>query len=115
MTQGFGLETLGVRTERGAIVTDEHMQTNVPGVYAVGDCNGRLMLAHAAYRQAEVAVHHICGVSDSVSQSVVPSVIYTPGALLRRMTAATASASSSMTRTRTALRACSSSGPTPRR
>lgn len=77
MTQGFGLETLGVRTERGAIVTDEHMQTNVPGVYAVGDCNGRLMLAHAAYRQAEVAVHHICGVSDSVSQSVVPSVIYT--------------------------------------
>ena len=77
MTQGFGLETLGVRTERGAIVTDEHMQTNVPGVYAVGDCNGRLMLAHAAYRQAEVAVHHICGVSDSVSESIVPSVIYT--------------------------------------
>lgn len=77
MTQGFGLETLGVRTERGAIVTDEHMQTNVPGVYAVGDCNGRLMLAHAAYRQAEVAVYHICGVSDSVSESVVPSVIYT--------------------------------------
>lgn len=77
MTQGLGLETLGVRTERGAIVTDEHMQTNVPGVYAVGDCNGRLMLAHAAYRQAEVAVHHICGVSDSVEDSVVPSVIYT--------------------------------------
>ena len=77
MTQGVGIETLGIRTERGAIVTDEHMQTNVPGVYAVGDCNGRLMLAHAAYRQAEVAVNHIRGRSDSIDGSVVPSVIYT--------------------------------------
>lgn len=38
-TAGCGLETLGIRTERGAICTDEHMMTNVPNVYAVGDCN----------------------------------------------------------------------------
>ena len=53
-TAGIGLENVGVLTERGAIVTDERMQTNVPGIYAVGDANGKAMLAHTAYREAEV-------------------------------------------------------------
>lgn len=74
---GIGLETLGVYTERGAIVTDEKMNTNVAGVYAVGDCNGKSMLAHTAYREAEVAVNNICGVRDAMRYDSISSVIYT--------------------------------------
>lgn len=76
-TAGLGLETLGIATDRAAIVTDQHMRTNVDGVYAVGDCNGRLMLAHTAYREAEVAVNHMLGIPDEMRYEVVPSVIYT--------------------------------------
>ena len=74
---GVNVEALGIVTERGAIVTDSHMCTNVPGVYAVGDCNGKLMLAHTAYREAEVAVHHMQGVKDDMRYDHIPSVIYT--------------------------------------
>ena len=77
VTRGFGLETLGVATERPGIVVDEHLQTNVPGVYAIGDCNGKLMLAHTAYREAEVAVNHMAGIKDRIDYSIIPSVIYT--------------------------------------
>ena len=49
-TTGIGLETIGVATERGAVVTDAHMRTNVKNVYAAGDVNGKSMLAHTAYR-----------------------------------------------------------------
>ena len=76
-TQDIGLETLNIYTERGAIVTDEHLQTNVPGVYAVGDVNGKIMLAHTAYREAEVAVNHILGKKDYMRYNAIPSVIYT--------------------------------------
>ncbi len=71
------VEALQIQTERGAIVTDRHMCTNVPGVYAIGDCNGKLMLAHTAYREAEVAVHHMQGVKDEMNYDAIPSVIYT--------------------------------------
>ena len=66
-----------MQTERGAVVTDRYMCTNVPGVYAVGDCNGKLMLAHTAYREAEVAVNHMLGIKDEMRYEAVPSVIYT--------------------------------------
>ena len=74
---GLGTETLGLALERGAVVTDEHMRTNVPGVWAIGDCNGKLMLAHTAYREAEVAVNDMLGKKDVIDYSVIPSVIYT--------------------------------------
>ena len=76
-TQNMGIENLNVYMERGAVVTDEHMQTSVAGVYAVGDVNGKLMLAHTAYREAEVAVNHILGKRDFMRYSAIPSVIYT--------------------------------------
>lgn len=76
-TQGIGIESLGVYMERGAVMTDEHMQTNVAGVYAVGDINGKIMLAHTAYREAEVAVNHILGKKDMMRYNAIPSVIYT--------------------------------------
>lgn len=77
MTQGIGLENIGVLTERGAIVTNEKMETNVAGVYAAGDVNGKLMLAHTAYREGEVAVNNMLGKADRVNYNSIPSVIYT--------------------------------------
>jgi len=77
LVEGFGLENTGVAVERGAIVTDKHGLTNVPNIYAVGDVNGKYMLAHAAYREAEVAVNHILGKRDVMRYDAIPSVIYT--------------------------------------
>ena len=77
VTQGFGLENIGVNLDRGAIVTDDMMRTNVANVYAVGDVNGKIMLAHTAYREAEVAINNITGKKDRMRYNVIPSVIYT--------------------------------------
>jgi dihydrolipoamide dehydrogenase len=74
---GFGLESIGVWTDRGAIVTDERLRTNVPKVYAAGDVNGKVMLAHTAQREAEVAVNDMFGRRDVMSYNSIPSVIYT--------------------------------------
>lgn len=76
-TAGSGIENIGVLTERGAIVTNEYCQTNVSGVWAAGDVNGRSMLAHTAYREGEVAVNNILGKRDRVNYASIPSVIYT--------------------------------------
>ena len=58
--EGYGLENTGVQTtERGAIDIDDHCRTNVPGVYAIGDCTGKLMLAHTAEAQGIVAAETI--------------------------------------------------------
>ena len=77
VTTGFGLETLGVLIEKGRIVVDDRGQTNVPGVYAAGDVNGVWMLAHAAYREAEVIINNLLGKKDRIRYQAVPSVIYT--------------------------------------
>ena len=74
---GYGLETLGVETSRTGIVTDDHLRTNVEGVYAAGDVNGRIMLAHTAYRESEVAINTMLGERDVMRYNAIPSVIYT--------------------------------------
>ncbi len=76
-TANIGIETLHLDMDRAAIKTDRHLCTNVSGVYAIGDCNGKLMLAHTAYREAEVAVNHMLGKPDEMRYDVIPSVIYT--------------------------------------
>ena len=76
-TAGLGLETLNLQMDRAAIVTDRHMCTTVQNVYAIGDCNGKSMLAHTAYREAEVAVNHMLGKPDEMRYDVIPAVIYT--------------------------------------
>lgn len=76
-TEGLGLENIGVLTERGKIITDQYMRTNLPGVYAAGDVNGKLMLAHTAYRETEVAVNNILGKRDVMRYDAIASVIYT--------------------------------------
>ena len=77
VTTGFGLEALGVLVDKGRIVVDEQGQTNVPGVYAAGDVNGTWMLAHVAYREAEVVINTLLGKRDVMRYNAVPSVIYT--------------------------------------
>lgn len=77
VTEGFGLENLNVAVEDGHIVVDDKCSTNIPGVYAAGDVNGVWMLAHAAYREAEVAINNILGKKDIMRYEAVPSVIYT--------------------------------------
>ena len=76
-TADMGYETIGLYMERGAIKTDDEMKTNVAGVFAVGDVNGKSMLAHTAYREAEVAVNIIAGEKDRMEYNAIPAVIYT--------------------------------------
>ncbi len=76
-TANVGLESIGVLMERGAIVTNARCQTNVSGVWAAGDVNGKSMLAHTAYREGEVAVNDMLGKRDSVNYDSIPSAIYT--------------------------------------
>jgi len=74
---GLGLETIGVDFTPAGIRTDARGLTNIADVYAVGDVNGHHMLAHTAYREAEVAVNHMLGKADSMRYHANPSVIYT--------------------------------------
>lgn len=76
-TKDIGLESIQVLTEHGAIVTDKHMKTNIPEVYAAGDVNGKSMLAHTAYREAEVAVNNMLGKRDLMRYDAIPAVMYT--------------------------------------
>jgi dihydrolipoamide dehydrogenase len=67
-----GLDLCGIEvSQRGFIVTDDNMQTTRTGVYAIGDCNGRLMLAHAASAQGRVAM------GEKVNLQVIPSAVFT--------------------------------------
>lgn len=73
----IGLENIGILHDGGRIKVDAQMLTNVPNVYAVGDVIGKWMLAHAAYREAEVAVNTILGKKDTMRYEAMPSVLYT--------------------------------------
>ena len=72
-----GLEALGLNVDKGAVVTDEYLLTNVPNVYAIGDMNGKYQLAHVASKEGLVAVDHILGHAHAMDYTKVPSGIYT--------------------------------------
>ena len=59
--EGLGLEAIGVAPDRGFIPVDEHLATSAPGVYAIGDVNGKLLLAHAASAQGVYVVEKLAG------------------------------------------------------
>lgn len=74
----MGLETVGVKTgARGRIEVNNRMETNIPGIYAIGDVTGEMLLAHAASRQGIVAARNIMGVPDTMDYNVVPSAVFT--------------------------------------
>lgn len=77
VTEGFGLETLGVALNRSGIVVDSRMQTSVEGVYAAGDVTGFSLLAHTASREGEVVVNNLLGRVDSMHYDAIPGVVYT--------------------------------------
>ena len=77
VSQGFGLEKLGVELDRGGIKIDINCRTNIPNVYAAGDVTGFSMLAHTASREGEVAVNHICGEKDQMRYNAIPGIVYT--------------------------------------
>ncbi|MCC7366437.1 MAG: dihydrolipoyl dehydrogenase [Dehalococcoidia bacterium] len=60
-TEGLNLDSAGVALERGYIAIDDHMRTNVPNVYAIGDITGKLLLAHVAMAQGTLVAEHIAG------------------------------------------------------
>jgi dihydrolipoamide dehydrogenase len=75
--EGYGLEGLGVATERGAIVIDDFCRTNVDHVYAIGDVTGKLMLAHVAEAMGRVAAETIAGADTMpVAYDFVPRATY---------------------------------------
>lgn len=71
------VEELRLDVSNGGVHVDEHMRTNLPGVYAAGDVTGRAMWAHVALREAEVAVNHMMGQPDRMRYHAVPTPIYT--------------------------------------
>lgn len=75
-TDGLNAEAAGIRSERGKILVDEYLQTNIPGVYAIGDCLAQIMLAHTASAQGEVAAENAMGETKPYRPSCVPSCIY---------------------------------------
>ncbi len=77
-SRGIGLEQVGVQTgRRGEILVDERMETTVPGIYAIGDVVGKVMLAHVASAQGKVAVENIMGHETTVRYDVIPAGIFT--------------------------------------
>lgn len=74
----LNLADVGVEfTPRGIVVDDKTMQTNIPHIYAVGDINGKMMLAHAATFQGLVALDHIMGIENEIDLSVMPAAVFT--------------------------------------
>ena len=76
-TDGIGLEKVGVRTEGGKIVVDARMQTNVSGIYAVGDVASRYLLAHVASAEGKVAAQNCLADSTEMDYQVIPWCVFT--------------------------------------
>ncbi|MDP6390813.1 MAG: dihydrolipoyl dehydrogenase [Alphaproteobacteria bacterium] len=77
-TEGLGLEPLGVATDnRGFITVDDHYQTNVAGIYAIGDCTPGPMLAHKAEDEGMVCVELLAGQAGHVDYDAIPGIVYT--------------------------------------
>jgi dihydrolipoamide dehydrogenase len=76
-TQGLGLEKVGVETDRGKIKINSHYQTNVAGIWAIGDVVDGPMLAHKAEDEGVVAVELMSGQSGHIDYDCIPSVVYT--------------------------------------
>lgn len=75
--EGLNLEAAGVDFSTKGIVVNDDMLTNVPHIYAIGDVNGRMMLAHVASFQGDRALHHILGKNDDIRFDLVPSAVFT--------------------------------------
>lgn len=73
----LNLSDVGIECSRRGVSVNEVMQTNVPHIYAIGDINGSMMLAHAATFQGIVALDHIMGIDNEIDLSVMPAAVFT--------------------------------------
>jgi dihydrolipoamide dehydrogenase len=76
-TDGLGLEAVGVATERGRVVIDDHFKTNVAGIYAIGDVVRGPMLAHKAEDEGVAVAEIIAGKHGHVNYDAIPGIVYT--------------------------------------
>lgn len=76
-TAHIGLEQVGIKTERGFVIVDDNMATNLPGVYAIGDITGKLALAHTASAQGLLAADRIAGLpTEPICYEQIPKCVY---------------------------------------
>lgn len=75
--ESIGLDALGIEYTKKGIIVDEHFQTNIKNVYAIGDVNGKWMLAHAASHQGIATIEHIMGLESTINLDLVPNCIFT--------------------------------------
>lgn len=75
--EGLGLEVAGINTIKQGIETNDYYETNVPGVYAIGDVNGKQMLAHAASFQGLHVLNHILNKQDKIRFDIMPAAVFT--------------------------------------
>lgn len=71
-----GFESLGIAVDKRGVIVDQHMETNVKGVYAIGDMCGKMMLAHVASAEGIIAAEAIHGSKNTIDYNKVPSCIY---------------------------------------
>ncbi len=77
-TDGLGLNNIGIKTtERGQIETNEHLQTNIPNIYAIGDVVKGAMLAHKAEEEGTLVAEFIAGEKPHINYNLIPGVVYT--------------------------------------
>lgn len=75
--ENLGLESLGIKTEKGKIIVDAHQQTNVKGIYAIGDCTPGQALAHVASKEGILAAEHLSGhKTDPIDYNNIPGCTY---------------------------------------
>ncbi len=76
-TEALNLDKAGILHDRGRIKVNEKMETNIPSVYAIGDCLGQIMLAHVASVQGEIAAENALGHNSIYDGKTCPSCVYT--------------------------------------
>jgi len=74
---GLNIESAGIEYTDKGITTDENMRTNIPGIYAIGDVNGRMMLAHTATMQGIRAINNIIDRQDNIRLDIMPAAVFT--------------------------------------
>ncbi len=76
-TDGLGLENVGIALEKGRIPVNDHLQTSVPNIYAIGDVVRGAMLAHKAEEEGVMVAEHLAGQKPHINYLLIPGVVYT--------------------------------------
>lgn len=79
LTEGMGLAEIGIRLEKGRILVDEYLKTNINNIYSAGDCTAKIMLAHFAAYQGVIAAENIANLNPpkKADNSIIPNCIFT--------------------------------------